>query len=117
MIRAFPSLRLYKGGQPLSPDYREDRTVEALTVRPLVTCTAIFSTHTRHGAHYTQAPSRCTRVSKYSHFLACLVCLLDMQGYVERTLDLHAKIAESSDEHRQTMEKQLFQDKDFPGKE
>jgi hypothetical protein len=40
-----------------------------------------------------------------------------MQGYVERTLDLHAKIAESSDEHRQTMEKQLFQDKDFPGKE
>lgn len=33
VVRAFPTLRLFKGGKPLSPDYREDRTVEAFTVR------------------------------------------------------------------------------------
>ena len=32
VVRAFPTLRLFKGGKALSPDYREDRTVEALTV-------------------------------------------------------------------------------------
>lgn len=32
VVRAFPTLRLFKSGKALSPDYREDRTVEAFTV-------------------------------------------------------------------------------------
>jgi hypothetical protein len=29
-IQAFPTMRLFKNGEPVSPDYRGDRTVEAL---------------------------------------------------------------------------------------
>jgi thiol-disulfide isomerase/thioredoxin len=67
VIRAFPTLRLYKGGKAIAPDYREDRTVDALT------------------------------------------------SYIERTLDLHAKIASSSPEHREKIERTLFADSEFPG--
>lgn len=34
---------------------------------------------------------------------------------MERTLDLHAKIAEASAENKDRIERQLFQDKEFPG--
>jgi hypothetical protein len=34
---------------------------------------------------------------------------------VERTLDLHAKIAASSPEHRERIERSLFADAEYPG--
>ncbi|EWM21113.1 Thioredoxin domain protein [Nannochloropsis gaditana] len=67
VIRAFPTLRLYKAGKAISPDYREDRTVEALT------------------------------------------------SYIERTLDLHAKVASSAPEHREKIERTLFAEAEHPG--
>ncbi len=38
-----------------------------------------------------------------------------MTSYIERTLDLHAKIASSAPEHREKIERTLFSETEYPG--